>query len=86
MGVIKSNSPSPASSPSPSSRPATIRPREWLDASGRFNFGKHEGELASDVAADDPAYIRWVVEDVENCPDEDRAVLHAYLANRGRRR
>lgn len=31
----------------------------------RLTFGKHQGELVVDVAADDPSYLRWLRENVD---------------------
>lgn len=60
--------------------------RSWLDKSGCFLFGKHEYRMPEDVMRDDPEYIRWVVEEVEDVDEEDREVLSACLAYRGRGR
>lgn len=66
--------------------------REWLDSSGRFMFGKYgptshdDGELAEDVAREDPSYIRWIVNDVEDISDDDREVLSQYLTYASRSR
>lgn len=55
--------------------------RDWLDAAGRFLWGKHRGRTAADVAADDPGYLRWVLREGESISDADRRVLEAYLRN-----
>lgn len=58
--------------------------RDFLDSTGRFLFGKHKGELSDSVAATDPSYLRWIVNDVEDCSDEDREILATLLEQRGR--
>lgn len=60
--------------------------RTWLDPSGYFLFGKYRNALAEDVAQDDPSYIRWIVNDVEDICEEDREVLSQLLTYRGRGR
>lgn len=59
----------------------------WLDTSGRLVFGKHRGRLAEEVAEEGPVYLRWIVDEVEECNEKDREVLSALLARRagGRR-
>jgi hypothetical protein len=59
--------------------------RMWLDEEGRFLFGKHEGEMAEDVAHRDPDYLRWIVFDAEDVADEDRKVMEQLLVHRSRR-
>lgn len=61
--------------------------RRWLDNDGRFLIGKHKGELAEEVAVEDPSYVNWVVEEVEDIDDTDRETLDACLSfrDRGRR-
>lgn len=59
--------------------------REWLDVDGSFLFGKHEGETVERVCREDPGYLRWILETVENILDEDRMVIQAMM-DRGRRR
>lgn len=70
-------------------------PKEWLDQSGRFLFGKYGpdkdnpkdvGEYAEDIAETDPQYIRWIVNDVEDIVESDREVLAQYLTYAQRRR
>jgi hypothetical protein len=58
--------------------------KEWLDAAGRFLFGKHQGELAERVAREDPRYLSWVLEDVEDLGENEREILEA-LKERTRR-
>jgi hypothetical protein len=60
--------------------------RTWLDSSGYFLFGKYENALAEDVVQDDPSYVRWIVNDVEDICEEDREVLSQLLTYRGRGR
>lgn len=75
-----------AAATAPAARPPgtslRLNSREWLDSNGAFIFGKHAGELAEDVAHADPAYLRWVINEVEDCADADRDLLSALLARR----
>lgn len=57
--------------------------REWLDVDGRFLFGKHEGESIERVRRDDPGYLRWIVETVEDICEGDREIIQAALRRRG---
>jgi hypothetical protein len=59
-------------------------PRDWLDDAGRLALGKYRGQSVEDVARDDPSYLRWVVAEVEDVSDGDRAVIEAALRYRGR--
>ncbi len=56
--------------------------RAWIGESGEFLFGKYQDDLAEDVARRDPAYVCWVVNEVENVSDEDRNILSLLLARR----
>lgn len=58
--------------------------KTWLDDSGAFLFGKHEGELAEDVAKEDPGYIKWILQSVDDISEEDSTTLDALLRYRGR--
>lgn len=58
--------------------------RTWLDPSGYFLFGKYKNALAEDIAKDDPSYVRWIVQDVEDISEEDREVLSQLLRHKGR--
>lgn len=64
---------------------------DWLDSSGRFRFGKYgptgkdPGELIEYVAKVDPGYLEWVLESIENLPDDDREIMEAHLARRRKR-
>jgi len=60
--------------------------REWLDSSGRLTIGKYKGSQAEDIASDDPSYIRWIIETVEDISEDDRNVLSQYLTYAPRRR
>lgn len=63
--------------------------RSWLDSEGRFLFGKHgptaglEGESIERVRREDPGYLRWIVECVEDICEEDRDIIAAALRRRG---
>lgn len=43
----------------------------WLDDSGAFIRGTHTGDLLSDVAARDPGYLTWIIEQVIDIDDLD---------------
>lgn len=57
--------------------------RDWIDLQGRFIFGKYEGDLVENVASDDPSYVRWIINEVENISDVDRALLANHLRYSG---
>lgn len=52
---------------------------EWIDQQGRFIFGKHRGELVESVISEDPSYIRWIVNEVEDITEDDRDFLAQQL-------
>lgn len=58
--------------------------RDWIDDSGCFIFGKHEGETIKDVLLYDPSYLRWIVNDVDNISDVDRRIIQTQLNMAGR--
>lgn len=58
--------------------------REWLDSDGCFLFGKCKGESVEDVACNDPSYLRWILEKVEDIHHEDRDVIETALQYRKR--
>lgn len=67
-----------------------IQYREWLDSGGYFLFGKYgppNPAHVEDVAREDPSYLRWILENVEDINHEDRDVIEAALqfGNRKRR-
>lgn len=56
--------------------------KQWLDPEGYFIFGKYGGSNRThieDVASDDPGYLRWIVNSVEDISEEDRAIISGYL-------
>lgn len=62
--------------------------REWLDSSGYFVFGKYgppNPASVDDVAKEDPSYLRWILENVEDIDHEDRDIIEAALQFRKRR-
>ena len=62
--------------------------REWLDSGGYFIFGKYGGPNPApveDVAKEDPSYLRWILENVEDLDHEDRNVIETALAFRKRK-
>jgi hypothetical protein len=56
---------------------------EWIDADGAFTKGKHRGRLVEDIAAEEPSYLRWILDAVEGLDEEDRALLTGYVDLRG---
>lgn len=72
MAITKTSSSSPSAS------------RDWLDSGGRFKFGKYRGSLAEDIARDDPQYIQWIVDKVEDISEDDREILSQLLAYRSK--
>lgn len=61
--------------------------REWLDQNGNFRFGKYKDDSIDDIAIDDPNYLRWILETVEDIVEEDRAIIRSSLSltRKGRR-
>lgn len=59
--------------------------REWLDDDGLFLFGKCQGYHVEDVARDDPGYLHWILENVEDIYHEDRDVIETAIQFRKRR-
>lgn len=60
--------------------------RSWLDNGGRFRFGKHVGETVYDVALRDYGYLLWILEDVDDCDEEDRELIHTLVKQYKNRR
>ena len=62
--------------------------REWLDRDGAFLFGKYKGEIVERVCLDDPGYINWIIDNVEDIVEEDLDMIKTQLAHsrRGRGR
>lgn len=58
--------------------------RVWLDFGGYFLFGKYRNGLAEDIAKDDPSYVKWIVNDVEDICEGDREILSQFLTYRKR--
>lgn len=61
---------------------------DLINDSGRLQFGRqHRGEDINAIADDDPSYLRWMLDNVEQLTDDDREVIRAALrfANRTRR-
>lgn len=59
--------------------------REWLNDDGLFLFGRCQGEHVEDVAREDPGYLRWILESVEDIHYEDRDVIETALKFRNRK-
>lgn len=83
FGSYKNNNHDRPARPTRLVRPA-IDQKDFLSESGTFLFGKHKGELAENVARDDPGYVQWIVRECEDCSDEDREVLSSLLTYRER--
>lgn len=61
---------------------------DLIDDAGRLQFGHaHRGEDINDIAADDPSYLTWMLNNVESLTESDREVIRAALqfAKRTRR-
>ncbi len=62
---------------------------DLIDNAGRLQFGKaHHGEDINDIAADDPGYLHWMLNNVDDLTEDDREVIRVALqfAKRGSRR
>lgn len=59
--------------------------REWFDNDGYFKFGKWEGESVESVAREDPSYLCWILENVDDIFHEDRDVIETALQFRKRK-
>lgn len=59
------------------------REKDWLDADGNFLFGRHKGRPATEVAATNASYLRWIVDDVDDCAGGDRKIFAALLNRQG---
>ena len=57
-------------------------PRECLDSEGCLLFGKHKGETAESVARSDPAYLSWLLENIEDLDEGDAEILEALQERR----
>lgn len=45
----------------------------------RFTFGKYRDKLVSEVALDDPGYLRWLLENVDIRDEALREAVEAYV-------
>lgn len=53
---------------------------DLIDDTGRLQFGnKHRGSDINDIAADDPGYLRWTLNEVDSLTESDREVIRAAL-------
>lgn len=59
-------------------------PRRWLGDDGAFLFGKYKGDLVEDVAREDPDYLRWITQTVEDIDEDDLRVIEQSLRLRRR--
>ena len=60
---------------SPFARQSPPNRRSWLDEDGCFRFGKYAGRFVAVVAEDDPSYVRWIIETVDDIDAEDLRTL-----------
>ena len=49
--------------------------KPWLDADGQFLFGKHRRSQVDTVCRDDPSYIRWLLETVDDMTTDDYEII-----------
>jgi len=64
----------------------TPRERNWLDSNGEFIFGKHAGSTPQELIDNgDESYLRWIINDVEDCSHEDRDIISLVLEQNSRR-
>jgi len=62
---------------------------DLIDDAGRLQFGKaHRNADINDIAADDPGYLYWMLNNVDDLTEDDREVIRVALqfAKRGSRR
>ena len=59
--------------------------KSWLNDDGDFRFGKCQGDNVETVAREDPSYLCWILENVEDIHHEDRDVIETALNFRKRR-
>jgi len=58
--------------------------KDWLDSRGNFLFGKYKGKSLEDVRDDDPGYLRWIVQEVEDISEDDREIIETIVRLRYR--
>lgn len=59
-----------------------------IDDAGRLQLGHvHRGEDINDIAIDDPGYLHWMLNNVDDLTEEDREIIRVALiyAKRGRK-
>lgn len=61
------------------------RTRQWINPQGEFIFGKHKGDLVEDVADEDPDYLRWILDKVDDIDEGDAEIIGEHLARKGGR-
>lgn len=60
-------------------------PEQMVDVTGRpallrtFTFGKYRGKEVSEVAENDPGYLRWLFNNLDRMSPELRLTLKHYL-------
>lgn len=53
---------------------------DLIDDSGRLQFGRaHRNEDINDIAADDPSYLTWMLNNVDDLTESDREVIRVAL-------
>lgn len=57
--------------------------KDWLDIDGSFLLGKYKGKTPQFVVRFDKAYLKWIVQNVENISDEDREIIEIVVATQG---
>lgn len=63
---------------------STMAVVDWLDAQGRLLYGKYKGKTLETVVLLDHAYIQWIVNNIEDISDGDRAIMQSQLSYKGR--
>lgn len=67
-------------------RPSDSLIPPWLDNDGFFVKGRYAGRSVERVAAEDPDYLWWILEQVTNIQDDDRQAIETALEFRNYRR
>jgi len=70
----------PDPEPPPYLRTLSSRNREWLDVDGSFLFGRYKGKTVEQVRREDPGYLHWILDSVEDICAGDQEIIEAALA------
>lgn len=54
---------------------------KWLDSNNLFRIGQFKGEELDEVAAEDPGYLRGLLDGDYSLDAEDRAAIEAALGS-----